>query len=117
MVLWAITSLLINLLSSEPSILWIIISIGISLTILYFSIFITQAPNLYFILITWTLWYAIINVGLYILIPLFTQEPFGIQNVLALSNVALFVVFARLVMRYRHSVREAKKIMDSNSAQ
>ena len=118
MAILSITHGLQFLTTSYATILTPMVGIGVNLILLYFSIFITRAPKLYFQLITWSFWFVIIfDGGVSILLTLWNQEPFGIENVLSLLSVALAVVFAKSVMRYRHSVSEAKKSKNSGTAQ
>lgn len=84
------------------------IGIGLNILVLYFSVSIKRAPNLYFQFIIASFWIVLIFDSWSLFQAVLNQQIISYESVSALLSIGLVIGFSPTLMIYRRSIKEAK---------
>lgn len=84
------------------------IGIGLNILVLYFSVSIKRAPNLYFQFIIASFWIVLIFDSWSLFQAVLNQQIISYESVSALLSIGLVIGFSPTLMMYRRSIKEAK---------
>jgi hypothetical protein len=110
MIIFSVVQIITSLFASRSqSIISLIIGLGANLVLLYFSFFITRAPNLYFHFFLGISFFVIIFCGREIYSAFSSQQPLTLRIILDLLSIGLVIVFVPLTMKHRRYSSDVKK--------